>query len=134
MGLTHFLYSIVTQGLGALRLSSRFCRKAASGHSVCACNPSQAFSSLQMPLLLMLVSHFLHHLLFLKLSQLPTLWVLLHLPVSPTQSSSWALALYFLPAPLHLVFSHLNLNVLFLPNSFHAPGSPRGGDQAACCL
>lgn len=84
MGLTHFLCGIVTQRHGSLRLRSRFWRKAASGHSVSACNPSQAFSPLQMPLLLMLVSHFLHHLL--SLSQQPARWVLLHLLISPAQS------------------------------------------------
>lgn len=71
--LWHFLCRTGTQTLAFPRLSSRFWRKAATGHSVCTCNPAQAFPPLQMLLLLMLVSHFLHHLLFLQLSQLPIL-------------------------------------------------------------
>lgn len=65
MAVTHFLCRTGIQTLAFLRLSSRFWRKAASGHSVHTCNLAQAFPSLQMLLLLMVVSHFLHHLLFL---------------------------------------------------------------------
>lgn len=98
-----------------------FGRKAASGHSVCTCNPAQAFPSLQMLLLLMLVSHFLHHLLLLQLSQLPTLFTFL----SPLLRASAELLLCVFspcsePSEFKCVSSHL------LPHSRLSGGSTPG--------
>lgn len=128
-----FLCSIVTQRFGSPRLSSRFWRNTASGHSVCTCNPSQASllskcpcSSCLYPTFSTTCSSYSYPSCLYSKSCFTFLFLLLR--------ASPELLLCILFQLLLTVFSPLNLNVLLLPISFHAPGSPKGADQAACCL